>query len=855
MKNTVLLFVLYIIVITLPLELMAQDATLVVHTNQIGAKVSSRLHGIFFEEISHGGEGGLYAELIQNRGFEESNIPPGCTLDSGWLVPPRTPHFATHKVSDWKMPWEPKSSWPAWSLQTIGNAKAALSLSSKVPLHAATPHALQVDIQAAGMADSVSVVNDGFWGIKVDKGESYNLTMYIRAPTFKGPVTASLRAEDGRILASYTFSNVRSSSWQKYTCKMTATEGDAKAKFHLTMNSAGTIWFDFVSLFPAKTFKSRLNGMRLDLANYLADLKPAFVRWPGGCFVEGISTESAPEWKRSLGPIEERPGTYSPWGYWCSDGIGYHEFLQFCEDIGADAMYVFNCGVSCEMRSGVFLPDDKIPALIQNILDCIEYAIGPADSKWGAMRAKNGHPKPFPLRYVEVGNEQVGIRYAARFNIFYKAIKEKYPQLEVITSTGIAHVHKPTVDAVTKTDIVDEHAYKAVYWPMIYHDWYDQYPRKDWRLYVGEYACNSGVGSGNMLAALNDAVFIMGMERNADLVAMSSYAPLLENINDTDWPVNLIRFDNAASFARTSYYVIKMMNEHKASSNVETSVTFHQSASTPVARYSGKIGLSTWDTYAEFTDIQIFDKDNNEVLYRADLVNHKDDWYTEGGKWIVGDSTIAQTADGAWPMAILQRKIPDVYTLRLKARKTGGPNAFMIPIAIKDSNNYIRAHIGAWWNRVSAFEMVTNSADAMVTQPVTLEEPIENNRWYTVELRVSYTSIECYLDGKLLMTYKEPRTFFSIAGTDERTGEIIVKVVNAGKEHVRTVVEVKTDKRLAAIGKTLTLSADDPQAENSLAHPFRYIPVERNFTGFKSNFEYMFKPWSVTILRIRQEEY
>ncbi len=835
----------------LPLYAIAQNAALTIDTRHSGATVSPRLHGIFFEEISHGGEGGLYAELIQNKGFEESTIPPGCTLDSGWLVPPRTPHFATNKVSDWKMPWEPKTQWPAWSLQTRGQAKASLSLSTKVPLHKATPHALQVDIQSVGRADSVSVVNEGFWGIRVDKGESYNLTVYIRASQFKGPVTASLRGSDGRILASYTFSDVKQKSWKKYTCTLRATASDAKAKFYLTTASPGTVWFDFVSLFPAKTFKNRPNGMRVDLANYLADLKPAFVRWPGGCFVEGISTESAPEWKRSLGPVEERPGTYSPWGYWSSDGIGYHEFLQFCEDIGADAMYVFNCGVSCEMRSGVFLPDDKIPALIKNILDGIEYAIGPVDSKWGAVRAGNGHPQPFPLKYIEVGNEQVGTRYAARFNIFYKAIKEKYPKLEVITSTGIAHVHKPTVDAVTKTDIVDEHAYKAVYWPMIYHDWYDKYPRKDWKLYVGEYACNSGVGSGNMLAALNDAVFIMGMEKNSDLITMSSYAPLLENINDTDWPVNLIRFDNASGFARTSYYAIKMMNAHKATSNVETSVALHPETSAPVARYTGNIGLSTWDTYAEFRDIQILQ--NDTVIYTADLVNHKNDWQMEGGKWVMNDSVIAQTADGAWPMAILHTKIPDVYTLRLKARKTGGPNAFMIPIAIKDKDNYLRAHIGAWWNRVSAFELVTNGADAMVTQPVTLEKPIETNRWYSIELRVKYTSIECYLDGKLLMTYKEPRTFFSIAGIDDKTGEVIIKVVNAGKEPVNTAIKLSTDKAIAGVGKTVTLSANDPQAENSLGHPLQYIPVERNFTGFKNRFDYMFKPWSITILRIRQE--
>jgi alpha-N-arabinofuranosidase len=836
-------------ILLVQVKTFAQKATLTIDVNNKGAKISPSLHGIFFEEISHGGEGGLYAELIQNRGFEENNIPPGCSLDSGWIIPPRTPHFSSNAVSDWKMKWEAIGQWPAWSLQTTGKAKAEVSLSSKQPLHAATPHSLQLDIKAADKAGSVSVVNDGFWGIRVDKGESYNLTYYIRTKKFSGPITASLKAEDGRTLASYTFDDVKSSSWKKYTCILKASDSDFNAKFYLSTNAPGTVWFDFVSLFPAKTFKSRPNGMRVDLANYLADLKPSFIRWPGGCFVEGISTESAPNWKRSLGPLTERPGTYSPWGYWSSDGIGYHEFLQFCEDIGADAMYVFNCGVSCEMRAGVYSPDERIPGIIADILDGIEYAIGPVSSKWGAVRAQNGHPEPFPLKYIEVGNEQVGERYAKRFNIFYKAIKEKYPQLEVMAAMGIAHLHKPTANAISKMDIADEHAYKGVYWPMIYHDWYDKYERKDWKLYVGEYACNSGVGSGNMMAALNDATFILGMERNADLITMSSYAPLLENINDTDWPVNLIRFDNAKSLARISYYTIKMMNENRASVNLKTDLQLAETEASKVPLYTGEIGLSTWDTYAEFKDVQVLQ--NDKVVYTSDFVNRRNEWKTEGGSWKVNDQALAQSTEGAWPMAILSDRSFDIYTLRLKARKTGGPNAFMIPIAIQDNNNYLRAHIGAWWNAVSAFEMVTNGTDAMVTQPVRLENPIETNRWYDIEIRVNQSSIECYLDGKQVMVYKEPRRFFSIAGLDEKTREVVVKVVNASKEEYTTRIELKGSNPVA-IGRTITLSSEKPEDENTMEAPVKYIPVERNFTGYKSDFDYSFQPWSVTILRIKQ---
>lgn len=826
-----------------------QDATVTVHVQQPGARVSPSLHGIFFEEISHGGEGGLYAELIQNRGFEEGRVPQGCTIDSGWLVPPRTPHFTSGHVSDWKMKWEATGPWPAWSLVKAAGAEASLSLDTDKPLNTATPHALRVSIAKADKAHTVAVVNDGFWGIRVDAGEQYNLTFYARTEGTHFPITASLQTADGRALASYTFEDVHG-GWKKYTCALKAGAGALSARFYLSFGGKGTVWLDYVSLFPAHTFKGRANGMRLDLANYLAALKPAFVRWPGGCFVEGISVESAPNWKRSLGPPETRPGTYSPWGYWSTDGIGYHEYLQFCEDIHADALYVFNCGVACEMRSGVFASDAQVSTLVADVLDAIEYAIGPVTSRWGAERARNGHPQPFPLKYVEVGNEQAGKRYAERFTIFYDAIKARYPQLTVIASMGIAHLSKPTLDAIPKLDMADEHAYKAAYWAMLYPDWYDRYTRRDWKLYVGEYACNSGVGQGNMLAALNDATYILGMERNADMITMSSYAPLLENVNDTDWPVNLIRFDHGRSFARTSYYAIQMLNEHKASVNLKTEIQI-QSRQDTTPHFSGAIGLSTWDTQAEFKDIQVWE--NGKVAYTSAADPGLHGWQTDGGNWRLGNGILAQTADGAWPLAVLKDHAWSKYVLKLKARKTGGPNAFMIPLAIRDNQRYLRAHIGAWWNRVSAFEIVNQGTDAMVTQPVTLEHAIETGRWYDVELRVEANTIECFLDGKLLMTYHEPERFFSIAGTDEVTGEIIVKVVNAYTRPLATRIVLDGAPAATGHGKSITLAADSEEAENSFDMPERFVPVTDRFDGVAPAFEYIFKPLSVTILRLKAE--
>jgi alpha-L-arabinofuranosidase len=818
----------------------------VINTDSTGSRVSKDLHGIFFEEISHGGEGGLYAELIQNRGFEESKVPEGCTLDSGWIKPPATPHFGTKHVVDWKMKWEPLNDHPAWSVVTSGKAKATIQIDMARPLNPETPRSLKVNISRSDPESKVHLVNEGFWGIRVDQGEKYLLNFYIRTEKYSKPVIASITSTTGVVVSSKTFTLDKTKEWQKLSGELVASASDPRAKFELSFDGAGTVWIDFVSLFPQKTFMNRPNGMRLDLANYLAALRPAFVRWPGGCFVEGISQESAPNWKKTLGPLERRPGTYSPWGYWSNDGIGYYEFLQFCEELGSDAMYVFNCGISCEMRSGVFSPDENVPGIISDVLDAIEYAIGPADSKWGSLRAKQGHPKPFPLKYVEVGNEQVGVEYAKRFNIFYDAIKAKYPQLEILAAQGIAHLHEPTIKAIRKMEFADEHAYKGAGWAMVYHDWYDKYKRDDWKLYVGEYACNSGVGSGNMEAALNDAVFIFGMERNSDLIKMSSYAPLLENVNDTDWPVNLIRFDNARSYGRISYHAIKMLNENKSTVNLKTMLDL-QPHDAGMPKFSGKVALSTWDTQCEYKDIEIIA--DSKVLYSSAVGIRNNDWSFSGGDWKVKDNSISQEAAGAWPMAVLNTADLSTYTLKLKARKLGGYNAFMIPFAIKDDQNYLRVHIGAWVNRIAAFEKITKGQDAIVTQPVRLTSPIEEMRWYDIELRVANDIVECYLDGKLLMTYNEPNKFFCISGRDDQTGEIVVKVVN-GYGKTKAVDFQFEGKTINSAGKVITLSANSNDDENSFEEPDKFIPVTTEISNAGNKFNYTFRPYSITVLRL-----
>ncbi len=827
------------------------SATVTIDASTKLAAVSPVLHGIFFEEISHAGEGGLYAELIQNRGFEEANIPRGMTLVNDFIVPPHTPGFTlpNNEVSDWKMPWEIKSDYPAWSYKANGSAVLQVSRTTLSPLNNATPHSLQVDISKADNNNKADIINEGFWGINVVKGEDYILNFYLRRNNYSGNISAQLQSADGTILSSHIFSDADNNGWEKYSAVLHATATDSKAKFVLSFNNTGTIWLDFVSLFPAKTFKNRPNGLRQDLAQYIADLKPAFIRWPGGCFVEGITIQSAPDWKQAIGPVEKRIETYSPWGYYTSNGFGYHEYLQFCEDIGAAALYVFNAGVSCEYRSGTFATDDSLQPYIQSALDAIEYAIGPVTSKWGKLRAANGHPKPFPLKYVEVGNEQSGPRYAERYNKFYNAIKTKYPRITIMASMGIGDVNEYTTKQMQHIDYVDEHAYKAAGWAFTHFDHFDKYPRGKWNMYVGEYATNAGVGNGDMEASLNDAVYMMAMEKNSDLVKMSSYAPLLVNENDVDWPVNLIHFDNAKSFARISYYAIKMFNENKPTYNLSTGVKILQQESKQ-PQFSGSIGLATWDTKTSYKDIEII-KDG-KTIFKSDFINDLNNWEMLRGQWQVNDSALSQTAFGAQTFAMLKNKNFDTYTLKLKAKKLDGYNAFIIPFAVKDSNTFYRAHIGAWVNKIAVFEKVTNGYDVSnISSAVNLPDTIQTGKWYDIELQVGVDTVKCFLNGKLLMSYTEPDKFFTISGKDESSGDIIVKIVNAYSNVIPVQIDLKNIVSLQPNAEIVTLSAPHLTDENSFQQPTQYVPEKKSIYLNSTNPTVKIKPYSINVLRIK----
>lgn len=799
--------------------------------------VSESMYGIFFEEINHAGDGGLYAELVQNRSFEELEMPKGYHCDGDRLHPNPVKNHITGNIEKQTFRWT-KDPVPAWTLEAESGC-ASMKLTKENPKFQTAPNNLEVSISDA--STPVRLVNSGYWGMNIERGENYLFRAIVKtSEDYKGSIVLKLLSDDGKVLAKKPVNLKNPIQWNDVKFTLSPDGSDSEAKLAIEFDSVGKVWLDYVSLFPQKTFKNRPNGLRKDVAEALQGLKPAFVRWPGGCVVEGISLENRFEWKKTLGDPAARPGEYSTWGYRCSYGFGYHEMLQFCEDINADAMFVCNVGMGCQFRMGDISKNEEIEFYLQECLDAIEYALGDAKtSKWGKIRAKEGHPAPFPLKYVEIGNENRGPEYDKRFDIFYKAIKKKYPSLILISNHGIGGIGKSE-----KTDMIDPHFYVDPTFFFSNTTIFDNQKRGEYTVYVGEYACNANVGGGNMTAALSEAAFISGMERNGDFVKMASYAPLLENKNDRAWATNLIWLDTDQVVGRSSYYVQKMAAENRPTYNLKTNIT--HTAPKEISLEKGTIGFGSWETQTEYKDIKIT---SNGKEIPANLKESSD----TRGQWSIEDGILTQkSGDSATKYTLKGISLND-YTLQLKARKTGGKEGFMIYYGLSDNaqTGYL-FNIGGWFNSRTAVEIVKGGRNAgMVGDSVS--QSIEKDKWYDIKIVASPSKIELFIDGKLTLTHtpsSHPMQFIS-AGYDEKSGEIIVKIVNADEKPYKTDIKIDGAKKIAPSGKIISLSAKSGSDENSFEEPLKISPIESKYNNFGKSFNYEFPPFSYTIFRIK----
>ena len=815
------------------------QAEITIDVAQHGADIPSSMYGIFFEEINHAGDGGLYAELVQNRGFEDTSVPEGYRVKDGKLYPPANScnHLTCAKPHpDMCYRW-PTEEIPAWSLTQLEGEGASMKLTTEYPLNSATPTALKVTLPAEGR---VAIGNTGFWGMNIEEGKDYYLRLYTsNGKRFDGKAVIRLVGEDGQELCNCPLAIDMAKAWSEYTGHLTATGSDSRAHLVIELEGKGTLLLDYVSLFPFETFRNRANGLRKDIAETLEAMRPAFVRWPGGCVVEGITLSNRIKWKETIGDPVTRPGVYDTWGYRTTMGFGYHEFLQFCEDIGAGGMFVCNVGLGCQGRVGDACKEDEVDSFIEDVLDAIDYALGDGTTEWSRKRVENGHPAPFPLKYVEIGNENWGPVYEKRYDKFYKAIKEKYPQLKLISTLGLGGQHRHE-----RVDMIDPHWYVSPEFFFASDKLFDQQERGDYEIYIGEYAVNQNVGGGNLLGALAEAAFLTGVERNSDLVKMASYAPLFENVNDRVWPTNLIWFDSYRVMGRSSYQVQKMYAENRPSFNVATS--FEQPV-IPVG-VKGQIAVGGWNTDNEYKDLKVTLADGRTV--EADM---SQGWTPQEGTWNAEGGTLKGSGPGVmrWNLWSVPEAFGDC-SISLKARKIAGAEGFLIYFGMHDGKNGYVLNIGGWGNQTTAFQRI--NGNDMPQIPNNISQYVEEGSWYDIRIDIKDGKFTYSLDGKqMLETAIENIQRYVVSGYDENTGELIVKFVNATKEPFSTSVNLQNVTSVKRKGKVVTLTSADPKDENTLDDPKRVFPRESTFNKFSGQFDYTFEPWSFTVLRIKAE--
>ena len=785
--------------------LKAQTPTLTVDLSEKGAAISSVHNGIFFEDINHAADGGLYAELIRNRSFEDD------------------------------------SSLTDWTLFNDSSLRVTSSIETENLLNSAQNQALKLSFVTDGTSNArAGVYNSGYWGINVVNGQTYKLSFYAKCDSnYTGNVVVSL-ANSASTYAIDTIGAL-STDWKQYTLSLTADGTTVDGRLCLSFNSNGVVWLDVVSLFPP-TFRDRENGMRPDLAQMLADIHPKFMRFPGGCFVEGDVLANRFQWTKSIGKIEERPGHYNLWGYRTSDGMGYHEMLQFCEDIGAEPLFVVNVGLAHDDYQNY----TDLSEYIQDALDAIEYANGDTTTTYGALRATNGHPNSFDLKYIEVGNENYyGNNYGNRYIQFYNAIKEKYPDIQIIGNVAAWGTDTPAWTFDYSADLIDEHYYRTPQWFIGEYNKYDSYARTDPKVYVGEYAVTSGCGNGNLIAALGEAVYMAGIEKNSDIVPMNSYAPIFVNTNDRYWSPDMIVFDNSTAYGTPSYYVQKLFSTNIGTVNVQMAEA-NDSSFLPIV---GNVGVGSWKTSVQYSDVHVTN-DVNDTLF-SDNFSDAENWSAKSGTWSVSSNIYSQTSTNTDCRSVSEYIAVTTYTYSLKAKKISGSEGFLIIFGYQDSNNFYWWNIGGWNNTKHAIEKCTNGSKTTVAS---VAGSISSNVWYDIRMEISKQKVACYLNNVLIHTLEntESKLLYTAATLDEANDLLYLKVINPSCMKVASRLNVDGLNSNDALldGTVATLTSDSALAENSFEQPTRIVPVNTDLATVGNSFEYTFQPYSFSIFKL-----
>ena len=817
-------------------EVADGGATLDIDGDGKGASISDSMFGIFYEDINYAADGGLYAELVRNRSFEFNSSDNGSFTGM--------------------------TAWSALNRSGAGTTAAVANDAGR--LNEMNRNYLTLSAAAAGDGIRNAGFNNGF---AVAAGKTYDASVWAKSATAQD---LTLRVEDTAgtgVLATGTVAVDGTNTWKKYAVELTATGTTDAGRYAVLAGAPSTVALDMVSLMPQDTWVGPVNGrsvFRKDLAEKVAAMNPGFLRFPGGCVTNVGSFKTYEEsgytdrrrtyqWKETLGPVEERPANWNFWGYNQSYGIGYLEYFELAEDLGAEPLPVVSVGANgC---GGAGIPEMHDPALIDrwvdDTVDLIEFANGGTDTEWGAKRAALGHPKPFGLDMIGLGNEENTTTFEANFPEFRDAIAAKYPDIKIISNSGpdSSGARFDTLwnyNRAQKVDLVDEHYYRDPSWFLENNHRYDTYDRTGPKVFLGEYASR-----GNTLYnALSEASYMTALQRNADVVRLASYAPLLSNESYVQWSPDAIWFDNDESWETPNWEVQKLFGNNVGDEVAPS--TFDGPVNAP-EDIGGGVFLSTWSTSAAYDNVTVTSNDTGATLF-SDQFGDGTQWSPQTGSWAANGGRYVQSStsvnDARSIINGAYTKDWTNYTLELDATKLSGAEGFLIGFGAKATNDYYWWNLGGWNNTRSVLQRANggsaNEVKALEGTGVT------TGQTYKVKVVVDGTNIKLYLDGELQMSYDQPQAsekVFQVVTRDKKTGDLVAKVVNTSTSPVRTDVHV-SDAEVAPTA-TVTTLAGAPSAVNTKADKNRVKPVTRQVSGISDSFTYEFPASSVTFLRMK----
>ncbi|MDF2648897.1 MAG: alpha-L-arabinofuranosidase domain protein [Paenibacillus sp.] len=793
---------------------MTTQPTLTVYTQKAGAELGD-LFGIFFEDLNHAADGGLYAELVQNRSFEFDPID-------------RAEYHAL----------------TAWEKIERGGGKAEITVEDSHPLNTRNPHYVAIDMISEG--DGVGIMNLGFnSGIPVKQGEKYLFSVYARRDaSFDEPIVVTIEGRDGTVHGEATIM-ANSSEWAKYEVTITANATDTSSRLVIVTKGKGKLFLDMVSLFPEKTFRNRSNGMREDIAALLADLRPKFMRFPGGCLIHDGSLNpddrnSMYRWKNTIGDIAQRPARRNNWSYNQTLGLGYYEYFLFCEDIGAKPIPILPGGVDPHHKR--IVPLDELQPWIDDALDLIEFANGGPSTEWGAIRTKLGHPKPFGLEYIGIGNEEVGEPFFERYPYFHRAIKETYPDIKIINSAGPFAAGSEydrgwNSAKENKSDLVDEHYYQSPEWFLAHCNRYDGFKADEPKVFLGEYAS----WGNKYYNALVEAAFMTGLEKNAHAVGLACYAPMLCNVDYINWKPDLIWFNNHEVYGTANYYVQKLFMHHQGDQLLQIEANgLDKKQESTMKPINGAFALGTDRCSFRFWDMKLVNNDTGEMKELNGLSAELSD--TDEDR--LGGTSI-RTLD-------LGETDWENYTLSLKAKKISGPKGFEIYFGKRDGDNQLIWDFGGWQNQDSALCSRVDGRTSCLTQSIFNVEP---DMEYELTLEISGRQIRAWIDGVLFHDTEDKlpviEPLYYSASFERSTGETIVKVVNVQENSVRAQIALADLHKTSLTVDVYEMSGHALDDENTFESPERVLPKQKEFSTEDCSFHYDFPKHSITVFRVR----